>query len=126
MRISDWSSDVCSSDLHPGRTHHEDRRIFRSCPNRWRRLPRQSSGGEVNGADPCGRAHCRWRWLRPERFMHSSRSWGLIAPGGAPSEHFAPDRKSTRLPVTNAHLVCRLLLEKKTKTSYTTAILKQS
>src|SRR3546814_5984842 len=24
------------------------------------------------------------------------------------------DRKSTRLPVTNAHLVCRLLLEKKT------------
>src|SRR3546814_10209112 len=28
-----------------------------------------------------------------------------------------PDRKSTRLnPVTNAHLVCRLLLEKKNKT----------
>src|SRR3546814_4528077 len=30
------------------------------------------------------------------------------------TEDFAQDRKSTRLtPVTNAHLVCRLLLEKK-------------
>src|SRR3546814_711014 len=25
MRISDWSSDVCSSDLHPGKTSHETR-----------------------------------------------------------------------------------------------------
>src|SRR3546814_8032969 len=34
------------------------------------------------------------------------------------------DRKSTRLtPVTNAHLVCRLLLEKKTKNNTTQTIL---
>src|SRR3546814_2377485 len=32
------------------------------------------------------------------------------------AQHRQPDRKSTRLnPVTNAHLVCRLLLEKKKK-----------
>src|SRR3546814_5265122 len=31
----------------------------------------------------------------------------------------AVDRKSTRLPVTNAHLVCRLLLEKNNTTNYT-------
>src|SRR3546814_6138795 len=31
--------------------------------------------------------------------------------------HVSPDRKSTRLtPVTNAHIVCRLLLEKKNNT----------
>src|SRR3546814_9994178 len=35
---------------------------------------------------------------------------------GAPPEIVDPDRKSTRLnPVTNAHLVCRLLLAKKKK-----------
>src|SRR3546814_8839039 len=33
---------------------------------------------------------------------------------------YAPDRKSTRLnPVTNAHLVCRLLLENKKNTKAT-------
>src|SRR3546814_1392868 len=42
-----------------------------------------------------------------------------VAPGLSSQEHLrtekpARDRKSTRLtPVTNAHLVCRLLLEKK-------------
>src|SRR3546814_5974278 len=40
-----------------------------------------------------------------------------------PETLVALDRKSTRLnPVTNAHLVCRLLLEKKKKTTKTTHI----
>src|SRR3546814_1813840 len=40
------------------------------------------------------------------------RHSGLPAPTGCAASR--PDRKSTRLnPVTNAHLVCRLLLEKK-------------
>src|SRR3546814_2534913 len=40
--------------------------------------------------------------------------WCVIAMGGDQLGDFAQDRKSTRLPpVTNAHLVCRLLLEKK-------------
>src|SRR3546814_8390114 len=38
----------------------------------------------------------------------------LFSLGAAARGGFAADRKSTRLnPVTNAHLVCRLLLEKK-------------
>src|SRR3546814_9486701 len=45
---------------------------------------------------------------------HGLRPDGGRARGGEPRE----DRKSTRLtPVTNAHLVCRLLLEKKKETA---------
>src|SRR3546814_8191008 len=41
MRISDWSSDVCSSDLGP-RRHHLRRRRRRRCGQR--RHPRRLSG----------------------------------------------------------------------------------
>src|SRR3546814_19097331 len=40
MRISDWSSDVCSSDLHPfgiapaARPENRDRPFFDPCPDR--------------------------------------------------------------------------------------------
>src|SRR3546814_8619638 len=51
--------------------------------------------------------------FHPEASEHIDRSLQLIKDGGA------KDRKSTRLnSVTNAHLVCRLLLEK-TKTTKT-------
>src|SRR3546814_3395653 len=41
-----------------------------------------------------------------------------LPPGADGDRILTIDRKSTRLnPVTNAHLVCRLLLEKKKKTS---------
>src|SRR3546814_96676 len=35
MRISDWSSDVCSSDLndHHGKAHHD--RLVYACANGW-------------------------------------------------------------------------------------------
>src|SRR3546814_5249704 len=52
--------------------------------------------------------------------MPSPRHYGFDGGGHLPRadrpEIAAVDRKSTRLnPVTNAHLVCRLLLEKKNK-----------
>src|SRR3546814_6037231 len=47
MRISDWSSDVCSSDLVPGR--------HRESGQRHRRLSRRS-GGHI-GSDEAGRRH---------------------------------------------------------------------
>src|SRR3546814_4500729 len=72
MRISDWSSDVCSSDLHgeqrpchwcPGH-HRRDHRHRRSCPRRalhqWRarRLagccPFPADGGRPPGNDRFG------------------------------------------------------------------------
>src|SRR3546814_4534884 len=40
MRISDWSSDVCSSDLLDGRGRHPRRRL---CPDPEGRSPRASS-----------------------------------------------------------------------------------
>src|SRR3546814_3942250 len=61
----------------------------------------------------CERADARRpRSLLTTGGFHSST---CLSPVGAPD---SVDRKSTRLnPVTNAHLVCRLLLEKK-KTQY--------
>src|SRR3546814_3975208 len=57
MRISDWSSDVCSSDLsQTGRTHPPAARLCRR-----RNHARRSRAGAVNGG---GRAQerpgCRW------------------------------------------------------------------
>src|SRR3546814_3897731 len=88
MRISDWSSDVCSSDLAA--------LILRDLV---------FIGGEDLGdlgLDRTGVA----RLLQSLAIDDHAR-------GVAAFEHLL-DRKSTRLtPVTNAHLVCRLLLEKK-------------
>src|SRR3546814_5129634 len=82
MRISDWSSDVCSSDL--------PHRHLEAAP----------------AARPGGDDGRQSRPARPPPAPYSSRA------GSA-----AGDRKSTRLtPVTNAHLVCRLLLAKKKNT----------
>src|SRR3546814_10315400 len=92
MRISDWSSDVCSSDLDitvdaiaaalgvAVEIHPEARAMLLAYY-------------ETRG----GLTEARLRMAR------------------------APDRKSTRLtPVTNAHIVCRLLLAKKKTNIQTT------
>src|SRR3546814_9050625 len=117
MRISDWSSDVCSSDLA----------LF---------LGRLAVGYSV-------RAFILYNLILPSLFgavwmtaiagatiaLDQQSGAGLYAIltaqgpdpvlfrlfsalGGGP---VVADRKRTRLnPVTNAHLVCRLLLDKKT------------
>src|SRR3546814_5301535 len=114
MRISDWSSDVCSSDLKG----------------------LVASGQRLGGS--CGVA-CEVPWRKVvtphgPRVEHR-RSTGRTAMAtrlGAPRSAAAPDQSdmaeaATRAdlakigrahvctPVTNAHLVCRLLLEKKKK-----------
>src|SRR3546814_4185549 len=77
MRISDWSSDVCSSDLamsdtaehveneeHDGhreqRDHHEAPRSRGDEVGRWgrRRRRRRGRGGD-DGVEQIGRASCR-------------------------------------------------------------------
>src|SRR3546814_6039343 len=110
MRISDWSSDVCSSDLIGWQYEGAAERVHRHILLDRSHL----NAGQMTFL----RAHQIQRRLQPrllaavpvdvqqDRFHGISpfpwkRSLGL-------------DRKSTRrTPVTNAHLVCRLLLEKK-------------
>src|SRR3546814_4170283 len=95
MRISDWSSDVCSSDLSQ---------------------PIGAGGHGVGSAYRRRTGRCR-------RFaIYRSRHPGLGSrdrdsqrhlPGGKKAQTERSEEHTSELPVTNAHLVCRLLLEKK-------------
>src|SRR3546814_7129990 len=107
MRISDWSSDVCSSDLSE---HEKHIGLFRS--------------------DRVGSAHRDFHARRIEIVLQRVAVDQEIKLAGTDAEiveqgvalgrraiagdlQALRDRKSTRLnSVTNAHLVCRLLLEK--------------
>src|SRR3546814_5950987 len=118
MRISDWSSDVCSSDLQEADgffavrgTEAADRdrppggRGFRA------RLLAPQGRGQGVSEGMLGRDLRR----RPRRGDAAGGVWRQRPRHG---RHRADrrDRKSTRLnSSTNAHLVCRLLLEKKKK-----------
>src|SRR3546814_6189416 len=127
MRISDWSSDVCSSDLLAqdslqeglGRTgvagriwrHRLDPdaalHLFRR--NRARRLHPPAALRPVDGR--AGDLHLRHAGAEGPLPAAHPVGRGLVVPG-----LFEIGRAHVRTPVTNAHLVCRLLL--KTKTYY--------
>src|SRR3546814_4608019 len=98
MRISDWSSDVCSSDL-----------ASRSAPVESLRL----DSGDGKQFISCSSTYDKGRGGR----IAIIRPAGSGA--GAKGEQFELDRRDIRSEehtselVTNAHLVCRLLLEKK-------------
>src|SRR3546814_9192315 len=108
MRISDWSSDVCASDLvriwaggkyaHRNLDAREISDFFR-----WRIMGLFSIAAPpaVDVSKGGGVAAIRYcRIVIPP----------LPSPVGAGGEI---GRAHVRTPVTNAHLVCRLLLEKK-------------
>src|SRR3546814_5115930 len=87
MRISDWSSDVA--------------------------LP-------ICATDQLRSSRGRGRFHDRLNIVPSSSARNRLARKGGPAKIALSisDRKSTRLnPVTNAHLVCRLLLEKKKKSN---------
>src|SRR3546814_3980243 len=116
MRISDWSSDVCSSDLDTGsltvdRNIDRRRAIRAKAVGRFRKRAQidvifleKASIAEydclvVDDADDAfahGLVDPRWLYEREPAIL--SRQIG---------------RAHVCTPVTNAHLVCRLLLEKK-------------
>src|SRR3546814_1889397 len=130
MRISDWSSDVCSSDLI--------RYLFRNRPEV------NTLMAEVEGIDQDARQVILNNGMRQTYdtlvlatgathayFGHDE--WGAFAPGLKTLEDATTirgrilaafeeaertsdpqqiGRAHVRTPVTNAHLVCRLLLEK--------------
>src|SRR3546814_7491071 len=100
MRISDWSSDVCSSDLIPGtprqcdaRLHLMKRGAVRLCVGTWfkqnrRKYEKLSLQGEGVFASSA-----------PTHRRPRAGSSGQIG------------RAHVGTPVTNAHLICHLLHE---------------
>src|SRR3546814_3429566 len=108
MRISDWSSDVCSSDLAiyltTWLTYRASKRLV--TPVTW--LARQVVRWDPSNPDV--------QSIAPERMPGESGGEVHQLTGALRNltRRTREDRKSTRLnSVTNAHLVCRLLLEKK-------------
>src|SRR3546814_1644269 len=113
MVISDWSSDVCSSDLSRSRAERDPRTRRRRARNprgrrgalRKCRTPPHRNGPSVGrtfrmsaaAAPAKGGVRERGRRRRQCR-IGAARQIG---------------RAHVLTPVTNAHLVCRLLLEKK-------------
>src|SRR3546814_2034069 len=115
MRISDWSSDVCSSDLGDTEAaigellfagaRQDDQlavELDRAGPLRKVEEGRERHFGQYHGAAPLPAAQRLNVGIAHRLGLDDCRGDVL------------QDRKSTRLnSVTNAHLVCRLLLEKK-------------
>src|SRR3546814_6202511 len=103
MRISDWSSDVCSSDLAPcrrARRDEPDSAHPRRCPHGGlaaalcsdrldhRRLPADRAANRGDLADPA-----RFRLPDPGG-MAAAEARNVVGDDGAPAR---TDRKSTRL-----------------------------
>src|SRR3546814_2508197 len=115
MRISDWSSDVCSSDLlvDTGYFPFPASRGF-DCPGYFHHIVivEIQTRNRITG-------------FGISRFFFNGKNTSIIGEFDYPkplrildliAEH-RRDRKSTRLnPVTTAHIVCRILLQKKKKT----------
>src|SRR3546814_2287028 len=122
MRISDWSSDVCSSDLHLGEAHH--RQLLRVVPGleagRAHRIAAdagelrvrearaqlfdQSRAEQVAGGFAGAKRDALWRWIRDSGFgVRQGKGHGRWAPLHSAAERrvpyptSSPDRKSTRL-----------------------------
>src|SRR3546814_1231118 len=124
MRISDWSSDVCSSDLDA----IADRLFVRAAdlPEGEVRVPLK----EIH-LNRCP-ALIQWEHLREPDFQRLAIDPAVVearaarlravppALAGTVRRVFVIGRAHVCTPVSNAHLVCRLLLDKKkTNTHHT-------
>src|SRR3546814_9497385 len=100
MRISDWSSDVCSSDLGPVRAA-------------GLALPVDDRGA---AAVPVLQGHRQRPLGGFQRPVGLQRVGHGQAVGGVPVVAAKIGRAHVCTPVTNAQIVCRLLLEKNKRT----------
>src|SRR3546814_12507121 len=57
MRISDWSSDVCSSDLRPVAAHAVDRAVLRWCERLSKKSPAELGAASLGGGAHVREAH---------------------------------------------------------------------
>src|SRR3546814_8648180 len=101
MRISDWSSDVCSSDLENSGTA-SSLLVGSECIKRFEITGVDEQGQRLD-ADATGKLVDRHRRGLVEDARKQRVMTALLKIG----------RAHVCTPVTNAHLVCRLLLEKK-------------
>src|SRR3546814_10781999 len=135
MRISDWSSDVCSSDLPPHGEVAAEMPVQKA-PEQVEQQRSQEYQGE--GQMPASR-HGKAIMARDCCPIRETRKHqpGVIVIGAAlpPIQarvgveyaqaahqqygHAEMGRAHVRTPVTNAHLVCRLLLATKKSTQQT-------
>src|SRR3546814_4890542 len=109
MRISDWSSDVCSSDL------------------RSRKAPGRADSGRADGRRTCSSS----RLARHDKMSGHNGPSGRPAPSSPSGARWTGRGPATPIgkigrahvctPVTDSHLVCRLMVVKNnTVTPYTT------
>src|SRR3546814_10695024 len=127
MRISDWSSDVCSSDLFGiGGAGRVQRGILRHLTGNaliGRRAGEVETSLDV-GRNPVSDIEIAAYGI-PIAMVAIAvdplrRNSGKIIerPGNAAGAGLRSEEHTYELPVTNAHLVCRLLLEKKQKQTH--------
>src|SRR3546814_8909238 len=119
MRISDWSSDVCSSDLRTGRHSLPPRTVpeWLSAGERVM-VAREVLSGTFNGLERLDLCVLNVLSQSPEGAFFSLsdeyrprlRKFLRMKPPLAARSR-AIGRAHVCTPVTNAHLVCRLLLE---------------
>src|SRR3546814_3132879 len=128
MRISDWSSDVCSSDLVDYQvtdaiefgTHFSySRQKYDGTYNYWRDDSRATyfSGPVPGGRGASAMLDNPYLPDSVRQVMLDNNLTSLYIDrtyGNFPEREIG--RAHVWTPVTNAHLVCRLLLEKKNKT----------
>src|SRR3546814_3374649 len=124
MRISDWSSDVCSADLAAAaqgggqlclsraRGRREPVRAQLARPDPRARRADDPDRARRRRADELCRLECVGR---PRDLLALSRppAQGAGAARGIALAAARSEEHTSETPVTNAHLVCRLLLEKK-------------
>src|SRR3546814_3315014 len=72
MRISDWSSDVCSSDLGLGKQDRRPAPVRRDHRRSCGRLRRSPGFRLHRSLLRIGRLSCTWRWKR----THATCPWG--------------------------------------------------
>src|SRR3546814_10918797 len=101
MRISDWSSDVCSSDLQLRQRAEKDLVSVFILPPSTRDLEKRLHTRAQDSAEVVARRMAK----AADEISHWAEYDYIVKIG----------RAHVLTPVTNAHLVCRLLLEKKKK-----------
>src|SRR3546814_7173106 len=108
MRISDWSSDVCSSDLF--RAFGDEDEFTGQRHAAVRLAPARQGFGAINLAT----RHIDDRLEERHELALPQTAAYLLGQCQMPAQAMGMrSEEHTSDPVTNAHLVCRLLLEKK-------------